>query len=193
MPPAPPAAVSGPLASTGIAGLDDILGGGLTRDRVYLVEGTPGTGKTTLSLQFLLTGAAQGECGLYITLSETAVELHAVAASHGWSLRDITLYELMPETGLDPDSEQSVLHPSEIELGETTREVMARVEALHPAPRGVRQPVRAAPADPEPAALPPADPGAEAVFRQPPLHGTDAGRPHVRTPTICSCTASPMA
>ena len=128
-------AVSDPaphLVSTGIAGLDEILGGGLTRDRVYLVEGTPGTGKTTLSLQFLLDGAAAGESGLYITLSETAHELQAVAATHGWSLGGITLYELVTEGGLDPESEQSILHPSEVELGETTQEVMRKVEALRP-------------------------------------------------------------
>src|ERR1700709_962666 len=100
--------------SLGVSGLDDILGGGLTRDRVYLVEGTPGTGKTTLSLQFLLEGAAHAECGLYVTLSETAVELHALAATHGWSLKSIRLYELVAEIGFDPESEQSVLHPSEV-------------------------------------------------------------------------------
>ncbi len=120
-------------AATGIQGLDDILGGGLTKDRVYLVEGTPGTGKTTLSLQFLLEGARRGEAGLYITLSETADELHAVAASHGWSLDALTLFEMVGEIGLDPEREQSILHPSEVELGETTREVMERVEALRPA------------------------------------------------------------
>ena len=119
-------------AATGIEGLDDILGGGLTKDRVYLVEGTPGTGKTTLSLQFLLEGARRGETGLYITLSETADELHAVAASHGWSLDVLTLFEMVGEIGLDPDREQSILHPSEVELGETTREVMERVEELRP-------------------------------------------------------------
>ncbi|MBI0535745.1 circadian clock protein KaiC [Roseomonas sp. KE2513] len=119
-------------ASTGIAGLDDILGGGLTRDRLYLVEGTPGTGKTTLSLQFLLEGAAKGEAGLYITLSETAEELRAVAEAHGWSLDGLSLFELAGDLGLDPESEQTVLHPSEVELGETTREVMQRVEDLHP-------------------------------------------------------------
>jgi circadian clock protein KaiC len=118
--------------STGISGLDDILGGGLTPQRVYLVEGTPGTGKTTLGLQFLLDGLAQGERGLYITLSETADELRAVAASHGWSLDALDLYELAGEEALDADSQQSVFHPSEVELGETTRNVMDQVDALKP-------------------------------------------------------------
>lgn len=120
-------------SSTGMPGLDQILGGGLTRDRLYLVEGTPGTGKTTLSLQFLLEGVRQGERGLYVTLSETSDELRAVAKTHGWSLDHLDLFELVSEAGLDPDSEQSVLHPSEVELGETTREVMRRVEELRPA------------------------------------------------------------
>ncbi len=119
--------------STGISGLDDVLAGGLTRDRLYLVEGRPGTGKTTLSLQFLLEGVARGEKGLYVTLSESADELRAGAASHGWSLDGIDVYELVSELGLDPDSEQSILHPSDVELGETVREVMERVDALQPA------------------------------------------------------------
>ncbi|WP_375453831.1 ATPase domain-containing protein [uncultured Methylobacterium sp.] len=135
MPPdARPSAVSfrRTSVSTGIAGLDDILAGGLTRERLYLLEGTPGTGKTTLALQFLLDGVARGETGLYVTLSESSDELRAAAASHGWSLDDIEIYELVNELGLDPDSEQSVLHPSEVELGETVREVMERVDALNP-------------------------------------------------------------
>ena len=118
--------------STGVPGLDDILCGGLTPSRLYLLEGTPGTGKTTLALQFLRAGAARGEPTLYVTLSETGQELRASAATHGWSLDGIELYELVNEMGLDPDSEQSILHPSEIELGETVREVIARVEALKP-------------------------------------------------------------
>ena len=73
-------------AATGIAGLDDVLAGGLIRDRLYLVEGDPGTGKTTLALQFLLEGARAGERGLHVTMSETAAELRDGAASHGWSL-----------------------------------------------------------------------------------------------------------
>lgn len=123
---------SAPRISTGVPGLDDILCGGLTPSRLYLLEGTPGTGKTTLALQFLREGAARGEATLYVTLSETGQELRASAATHGWSLDGIEVYELVNEMGLDPDSEQSILHPSEIELGETVREVIARVEALKP-------------------------------------------------------------
>jgi len=121
-----------PRMSTGIPGLDDILGGGLTPQRVYLVEGTPGTGKTTLGLQFLLDGVARGESGLYITLSETAEELKAVAASHGWSLDALAIHELAGDEVLDLDSQQSVFHPSEVELGETTRKVMDEVDNLQP-------------------------------------------------------------
>lgn len=116
----------------GVPGLDEILAGGLTRGRLFLLEGTPGTGKTTLGLQFLLEGVARGEKGLYVTLSESADELRASAASHGWSLDGIELYELVNELGLDPDSEQSVLHPSEVELGETVREVIERIDDLRP-------------------------------------------------------------
>lgn len=123
---------SGQRISSGVGGLDDILGGGLTAERLYLLEGTPGTGKTTLSLQFLLEGQRVGESGLYITLSETAEELRAVAASHGWNLDGISLYELVSEDGLDPESEQSILHPSEVELGETVQNIMARVKELKP-------------------------------------------------------------
>lgn len=121
------------ILSTGIAGLDEILRGGLTRGRIYLLEGTPGTGKTTVGLQFLLDGAARGEKGLYVTLSESIDELQSAATSHGWSLDGIELHELVNEMGLDPDSEQSVLHPSEVELGETVREVIERIDELCPA------------------------------------------------------------
>ncbi|WP_050478944.1 ATPase domain-containing protein [Herbaspirillum rhizosphaerae] len=119
-------------AATGIAGLDAVLAGGITAHRLYLVEGTPGTGKTTFGLQFLLEGAAKGESGLYITLSETASELKAVAASHGWSLEGLSLFEMIDEADLSPDYQQSILHPSEVELGETIRSVMVRVNELKP-------------------------------------------------------------
>ncbi|MRD46540.1 AAA family ATPase [Caenimonas koreensis DSM 17982] len=120
-------------ASTGVAGLDDILGGGLPTTHLYLAEGKPGSGKTTLGLQFLLRGVADGEAGLYITLSETSQELHIVAASHGWSLKGVEVFELVETTGLSPDAEQSILHPSEVELGEMTRGVMAAVDRVKPA------------------------------------------------------------
>jgi len=119
-------------ALTGIAGLDDVLNGGLTPHRMYLVEGTPGTGKTTLGLGFLLAGAAVGETGLYITLAETEVELRAVAATHGWSLDILNLFEMVPADGLGEDQEQTLLHPSEVELGETIQHVMAKVDELRP-------------------------------------------------------------
>lgn len=120
------------IASTGVEGLDDILAGGLTRERIYLIEGTPGTGKTTLGMGFLLAGARDDEAGLYITLAESAVELRAVADSHGWSLDAIELVEMVPVDGLGEDQEQTLLHPSEVELGETVRAIMAKVGDVRP-------------------------------------------------------------
>jgi circadian clock protein KaiC len=121
------------LVSTGIAGIDDILDGGFTHRRLVLVEGVPGSGKTTLALQFLMAGARRGEPVLYITLSETAEELVAVAASHGWSLDGITIRELTPpEAELDPDEQNTMFHPAEIELATTTSLFLADVERLKP-------------------------------------------------------------
>jgi circadian clock protein KaiC len=121
------------LVATGIAGFDDIIGGGFTRNRLYLIEGNPGSGKTTLALQYLLEGARRGERGLYITLSETAEELQAVAAEHGWSLDGIDLVELIPsDDSLTPDSQYSIFHPSEVELAETTKAVLAEIERSDP-------------------------------------------------------------
>jgi circadian clock protein KaiC len=130
-------ATSGPAdesrrISTGIDQLNYVLGGGLTANRVFLLEGTPGSGKTTIALQFLLEGARSGERGLYITLSETAAELREVARSHNWALDDIELFELVGEDGLDLDSEQSILEPSEVELGETIKGVMECVDRIRP-------------------------------------------------------------
>lgn len=93
-----------PRVSTGLSGLDDILGGGLDPDCLYLVEGRPGTGKTTLGLHFLLDGLKRGERGLYITLSESATELRLVAARHGWSLEKVDIFQLVPpEASVGPD------------------------------------------------------------------------------------------
>ena len=120
-------------AMTAIAGLDDILGGGLDRGRVFLLEGNPGTGKTTIALQFLMAGAAVGERGLYITMSETEDELRAAAASHGWSLDGIDIFELVPpESLLDEDQQQSLLYSSDLELGETTRRIFEAFEQVKP-------------------------------------------------------------
>lgn len=119
--------------STGIAGIDHILGGGLARDRLYLVEGEPGTGKTTMALQFLLEGARHGERVLYITLSETIDEIQAVAASHGWNLQGVDIHEVIPsESMLDPEQQYTIFHPSEVELSSTTQELIKVVEQLKP-------------------------------------------------------------
>jgi circadian clock protein KaiC len=121
-------------ATTGIAGLDLILGGGLPRDRIYLVEGDPGVGKTTLALQFLLDGIEQGDRGLYITLSETEPEVRAIAASHGWSLDKLSMFELSAlGEQLRIDAENTIFHPSDVELTETTRAILAFVEKTKPA------------------------------------------------------------
>lgn len=120
-------------AATGIAGLDLILNGGLPRNRVYLVEGDPGVGKTTLALQFLLTGAARGERGLYITLSETEEEVRQIASSHGWSMDGIALFELSAlEQQMRLESQNTIFRPSDIELTETTRTLLEFVGKARP-------------------------------------------------------------
>lgn len=118
-------------AETGIHGLDDILGGGLPRNRIYLLKGQPGTGKTTLALQFLLSGAERGEAGLYITLSETLEELEAVATSHAWSLDKVKVFELKAR-GSERD-DYTMFHPAEVELGEAMKTLLAETAAAKPA------------------------------------------------------------
>lgn len=124
---------AGDDARMGIVGLDDILMGGLERRRVYLLEGSPGTGKTTAAMSFLREGAKLGEKTLYITLSETEAELRATADSHGWDLSGVEIFELIPpESLLDEQQQQSLLYSSDLELGETTRMIFEAVERLKP-------------------------------------------------------------
>ena len=119
-------------APTGVAGLDDIVRGGFPAGRLMLIEGDPGVGKTTLALQFLLEGQRLGERGVYVTLSETREELELVAASHGWSLKGIDLFELAPADALRGDDQNTLFHPSEVELAETTKAVVDLCDRVKP-------------------------------------------------------------
>lgn len=123
-----------PRASTGVSGLDHVLGTGLARNRLHLLEGSPGTGKTTLALQFLRAGAELGEAGIYISLAETEEELRDGARSHGWTLNEhIEICELVPpESVLDTDQHQSLLYSSDLELGETITRIFAAIERVKP-------------------------------------------------------------
>lgn len=123
-----------PRCPTGIIGLDDILGGGLPRDRLYLIEGRPGTGKTTLALEFLRTGIQAGEKVLYITLSETRAELDEVARSHGWDLDGLAILELSAiEAQLSVAAQNTLFHSSEVELTQTTQLLLDEIERIKPA------------------------------------------------------------
>ena len=118
---------------TGIWGLDDILNGGLPQGHLYLVEGDPGTGKTTLALQFLLAGIKAGESVIYVTLSESRRELEQVAQSHGWSTDSLQIYEMAPaEEDLGPEAQYTVFHPSEVELADTMTAILQQVDATQP-------------------------------------------------------------
>jgi circadian clock protein KaiC len=129
-----------PPVPTGVVGLDAILGGGLPRGRMYLVQGDPGVGKTTMALQFLMEGRRAGEQGLYVTLGETRPELEEVAESHGWSLEGITIVEIstgdaeeeLRAAGAGEDDAYDVFHPSEVELGHVMRTMVEHAERVNP-------------------------------------------------------------
>jgi circadian clock protein KaiC len=126
------AALSDP-AGSGVSGLDDVLAGGFTRGRLFLVEGVPGSGKTTLAFQFLLEGARRGESVLYVTLSESQDEIQAIAQSHGWAIEGITIREVIAsERTLNSDEQYTMFHPAEVELSETTMSILADVERIKP-------------------------------------------------------------
>jgi len=128
-----PAHVTTDAVSTGIAGLDDVLAGGLSRNRVHLLEGDTGSGKTTLALQFLLAGVAQRETCLYVALSETGDELRTAAQSHGWTLNGIHVYELTLSQGvLKPEEQYTLFHPSDVELSDAMMAVVEQVSQLNP-------------------------------------------------------------
>lgn len=129
----PSQAVEMERCSMGVAGLDEVLHGGLPRNRLYLVQGDPGVGKTTLAMQFLIAGVAAGETGLYITLSETKEEIFMVARSHGWDLTGVHLYELSAiEEQIRGENESTFFHPSEMELSKTTDALIAEVMRVNP-------------------------------------------------------------
>ena len=118
---------------TGVRGLDDILSGGLPAGQMYLLEGTPGTGKTTLSMQFIMDGVRRGESALYITLSESKSELLASARSHGWNADLLPIAEFVPaEASLNPEQQYTVFHPSEVELSTTIHKLTQIVEDRRP-------------------------------------------------------------
>src|SRR3569832_2272471 len=113
------------IVATGVPGLDEVLAGGLTANRIYLLDGNPGAGKTTLAMQFLLSGAARGESVLYVTLSETEDELRSSAAAHGWDLHGVTIREYIPtDAALRQESELTMFAASEVELGETLAHIL---------------------------------------------------------------------
>jgi circadian clock protein KaiC len=119
--------------ASGVSGLDYVLRGGYAKNRCHLIDGKPGSGKTTLGLQFLIEGAKNGETCLYITLSESKRELLSVAGRHGWDLKGVQILELVPpELSLDPTQLQTLVHSSELELGETVQSALAEIGRIKP-------------------------------------------------------------
>src|SRR5690348_11765146 len=118
---------------TGCRGLDEVLGGGLPTGHVYLLEGEPGTGKTTLALQFVSEGLSRGESALYVTLSESRSDLESVAKVHGINIEGLNILELRPtEQDLKPEGQYTVFHPAEVELNDRMQTIMSEVSRLRP-------------------------------------------------------------
>ena len=122
----PPDTADGTRVKTGVIGLDEVLDGGLPSQRVHLVQGSPGAGKTTLALQFLLEGVRQGEKCLYISLSETREEVETVAAAHGWELGDVVVFEA---SRMGAEDENTLFEPAEVELGERMDAILSATGA----------------------------------------------------------------
>ena len=170
-----------PRCQTGVPGLDDILHGGLIPHRLYLLEGTPGAGKTTISLKYLQEGVLRGEQCLYITLSESREELIAGAASHGWSLDGIEIVELVAsEQELDGEQEVTMYHPAEVELTETVRLILEAVTRINPSRIVVDSLSELAAPRAKLAALSTPDSRAETIFRRPENHRPPPRRSHLR-------------
>ena len=124
---------------TGVPGLDEVLRGGMDPNHLYLIEGTPGSGKTTVALQFLLAGVQRNQACMFVALSENEQELRASAASHGWSLDGIHVFQIIAsEQSLKPDARYTMFHPSEVELAETTKSVLAEAERIQTGTARVR-------------------------------------------------------
>ena len=122
----------GPRVSTGCRGLDYILDGGIPAGKLYLVQGDPGSGKTTLGLQFLLDGVRCGEPVLYITLSETKAELEATAVSHGWDVSKVHIHEVRTRSETNSSDDYSVFHASEVELSDLLEDLYSQARQIRP-------------------------------------------------------------
>jgi circadian clock protein KaiC len=119
--------------STGCEGLNNVLNGGFPRGRIYLVEGDPGAGKTTLAMQFIREGVSRGERTLYITLSESTADLNHAAQSHGISLEGVEIVELLPdEDDLLPEKQYTVFHPAEVELNDRMQRIVKEMQRVRP-------------------------------------------------------------